>query len=386
MKKILSALLLALVLTLLPVQAFASSMPPEKGTVIVTRYYGEEKTASYTVVVGDAPVTLGVGGYETVDGTMYEFEYYSGGYESITIPAYDGTNEWFKKWGNISEFFQIHKHNYRQCYTRLQHWMGCRCGKIYDKADHIDPAADEDKVCTCGYKFSSNCDLTTLWLKDMNLTQRFDKKVTDYTAAVHTYKEVSETAITATALDSLAKVELPRDLSVKDGKNIFSVTVTAEDKTTTKTYTVTAVKPVKVAGILITSDASTVSAEPKCDLTRRLAAARVPDLLLEEMADLAAADGSTRIQLIPNFSKWGYDRIDVPLDCRVLKDIAANTKADVFIKTHFGTVTIPNAEIAALAEGYEVLTVSIEKEASIVLYADGAEIKELPKAIERDLY
>jgi len=382
-RTLLILLVLVLALTLLPLGAAAAE---QTGMVTMTVYYDDDYTDTYCIPVGDAPVTLTHGGYETLYGTIYEFEHYSNGQTTITIPAYDGTAKWYKQWGYLAEYYRVHTHSYRQCYNRHQHWMGCACGSWYDKADHVDPAADEDKICTCGYQFSDNCDLTTLWLENMTLTTRFNKNTTGYTADVFTYKEVSETAITATAFDSLATVELPKDLSLKDGKNVFEIKVTAEDKTTTKTYTVTAVKPVKVAGILITSDASAVSAAPKITPSRRVATAKVPDLLLEEMAQLAAQDSSKQIILEPSFSKWGYDQIDVPLDSGALKTIAADTAADILIKTHFGTVTIPHAEISALAEGSEIVTVSIVKETSIKLYADGQEIKELSKSIDRDLY
>lgn len=384
MKRTVSILLaLILMLALLPVGAAAAE---QTGMVTVTVYYDDDYTDTYCIPVGDAPVTLTHGGFETLYGTVYEFEYYSNGETSITIPAYDGTAKWYKQWGYLAEYYKVHTHSYRQRYDRRQHWMGCACGSWYDKESHVDPAADEDKICTCGYRFSNNCDLTTLWLENMTMTERFQKDKTDYTANVFTYKEVSSTAITAVAFDSLATVELPKDLSLKDGSNVFEIKVTAEDKTTTKTYTVTAVKPVKVAGILITSDASAVTAAPKTVPSRRIATAKVPDLLLEEMAEIAARDGSKQIILEPDFSKWGYDQIDVPLDSGALKRIAADTGADLVVKTHFGTVTVPNADIAALAEGCENLTVSIVKETSIELYADGQEIKELPKTVDRDLY
>lgn len=383
MKKMLCTLLvLVLALSMIPMTAAAA----ETGTVTVTVYYSDDYMDTYSFTVGDAPVTLTHGGYETIGNQIYEFQHYSNGWDAITIPAYDGTAQWHKLWGNIAEYYCVHTHNYRQQYNRTYHWMGCACGSYYDKEPHVDPAKDEDKICTCGYEFSDNCDLTTLWLKNMNLTKRFNKNTTEYTGEVYTYKEVSETTITATTFDALATVELPEDLSLKDGKNVFEITVTAEDKTTTKTYTVVAVKPVKVGGIVISSGSDAVSAEPKVTSSKKVATAKVPDLLLEEMAELAVKDTSAQIVLQPKFSKWGNNQIDVPLACSALKTIAADTKADVVIKTHFGNVTIPNGELALLAENAETLTVSIVKEESIKLYADGEEIKDIPNSIDRDLF
>jgi len=163
--------------------------------------------------------------------------------------------------------------------------------------------------------------------------------------------------------------------------------VTAEDKTTTKTYTVTVIKPVKVAGLLLNSDGKTVTTNPKTSSLYRIATAKVPDLLVEGMAELAEQDGCKSIVLIPECSKWSNSRIDVPIPVSALKTVAEETELDVSVETHFGAVTIPNKALADLIENCETLTISIEKETSVKLYQDDAEVTgDLLKTVERDLY
>ena len=387
MKKLCCMLLaLALTLSMIPVCAAASENGGQTATVTVAIYYGSTYIDYYTFTVGSDPVTLPDRGYKQYAGSMYEFSHYSKGGDTITIPAYDGTSAWLQRWANLAEYYVLHTHDYKQAYNRLHHWMACRCGRTYGKAPHTDPATLKEKVCHCGYRFSNNCDLTTLWLKDMTLTERFKRQTTDYTANVFTYKEVSKTAITATAFDALATVDLPENLEIQDGRTVFEITVTAEDKETQKTYTVTAIKPVKVAGVLIDIGEDAISAEVKTTRKNKVATATVPELLLVEMIELAGKNQSTQVELTPNFSKWSIRQIDIPLPTAQLKMLAADTKADLNISTHFGNVTIPNADLTALAEKGSTLSVSIVKEESIKLFIDGEELTQIPKSIDRDLY
>lgn len=379
-------LILALALSMIPVCAAASENTEQTATVTVAIYYGNSYIDYYTVTVGSDPVTLPNRGYRQYAGNTYEFAYYSKGKDILTIPAYDGTSAWLQRWANLAEYYVLHTHDYRQVYNRLHHWMACRCGRTYGKAPHTDPATLKEKICYCGYHFSNNCDLTTLWLKNMTLTQRFNRQTTDYTANVFTYKEVSKTSITATPFDALATVELPDNLEIQDGRTVFEITVTAEDRETTKTYTVTAIKPVKVAGVLINIGEDTISAEVKTKRKSKVATATIPDLLLEEMIELADKNQSTKIELSPNFNKWSIRQIDIPLPTAQLNILAADTKADLIISTHFGNVTIPNADLSALAENGSTLTISIVKEESIELFVDSEALTQIPKSIDRDLY
>lgn len=383
--KIFSCLLvLVLVLSAVPVRAEAAEAAT--ATVTIEHHYGEVARNTSTVVVGAEPVTLYEGGYVELSGNYYHFTHYSIGGTSVTIPAYDGSDAWLAKYGRIIAYYEPHTHKYVQMHNRTHHWMGCACGKSYDKFRHVDPAKDEDKVCSCGYIFSSNCDLSTLWLENMVLTEPFDREVTDYTADVHTYKEVKATRIAAHTYDAMAKVELPKNLSIQDGSTVFQVKVTAEDTVTTKTYTVTAIKPTKVAGVLIENDGTSVMAHPKTKTVKTTATAKVPELLVEKMAEMAAESGSRQIVLDPKFSKWGCKQIDVTLPGSVLKTIAEDTDAELLISTHFGDVHIPNADVETLAKDCETFTVSIIKEEDISLLVNGEKLKDIPEGVYRDLY
>ena len=382
MKKMICALLaLVLALSLVPMTALAAEELTAEVTVKV--YYAKDYESEYKVTVGSEPVTLTADRYEKVDGRLYNFHKFSNNQKTITIPAYDGSAAWHKEWDEIEQYYVRHTHSYVTKYNRHQHWDLCDCGHITGRAKHMDPAGLKEKVCSCGYKFSSNCDLTTLWLKDMNLTERFNRETTDYTALVYAYKNVDKTSISAKSFDALATVELPEDLTLGDGLNTFEITVTAEDKEHTKTYTVVAVKPAKVGGLTVISDGETVTAEPKTKTAKRLTTATIPETLLAEMAEMAARDGDAQIVLKPSFSKWGCDRIEIPMACAELKDIQ---DAELVIETHFGSVTIPAAELEGLMGDGEILTVSIAKEDSIQLLLDGTAITELPKAVDCQLY
>lgn len=386
MKKLISALLvLLLVLSLVPMTAAASGLT-QTATVTLTLYFDDDFTMTRTIIVGDEPVTLEPYGYEkTESGTYYAFWKYSNGCKTITIPAYDGTAEWHKNWDKISGHFVYHTHEYKWAYNRTGHWRVCECGESTAKLDHDDPLYLDEKICHCGYIYSNNCDLTTLWLTDIRLTEKFNKATTDYTAEVVSYKDVTQTRITARTFDALATVELPESTAVAEGPNTYKITVTAEDKTTTKTYTVVTTKPVTVAGVKVLSNGTSVAAAPKATYAGRTATTAVPELLLEEMAELAVQDGCTQVKLTPDFNKWYSKQIDISLECSALRSIA-EAGAELFIDTPFGTVTIPAEELTALAEDAETITVSIVKETDILLFADGTELKEISKSIDRDLY
>lgn len=117
------------------------------------------------------------------------------------------------------------------------HWKECACGARFGEELHVDPLETEDDYCKCGYHFSSNADLVTLWVKGCPGIKYFDKNKTEYELDAYTYKDVKEIKIRTRTHDCCATVELPEDLTLKEGKNTFEVKVTAENKKVTKTYT-----------------------------------------------------------------------------------------------------------------------------------------------------
>lgn len=83
---------------------------------------------------------------------------------------------------------------------------------------------------------ANNSALKELNLLQGTLTPEFSKDVKEYTTQVGT--DVSELKIDAVSEDEKAKVEITGNTDLKDGENKVTITVTAEDGTTT-TYTIT---------------------------------------------------------------------------------------------------------------------------------------------------
>ena len=118
------------------------------------------------------------------------------------------------------------------------HWMQCACGCRIGETLHIDPKEAPNDTCYCGYRFSDNADLVTLWIKGCPGIKDFDKNKTEYELNAYTYKDVKEIKISTRTHDSEATVELPEDLTLKEGENKFEIKVTSENQKVTKVYTV----------------------------------------------------------------------------------------------------------------------------------------------------
>lgn len=122
------------------------------------------------------------------------------------------------------------------CDTKY-HWKQCSCGCKIGMELHVDPKDTSDDTCICGYHFSDNADLVTLWVKGCPGIKYFDKNKTEYELDAYTYKDVKEIKISTRTHDSEATVELPEDLTLKEGQNKFDVKVTSENQKVTKVYT-----------------------------------------------------------------------------------------------------------------------------------------------------
>ncbi len=123
------------------------------------------------------------------------------------------------------------------CNTKY-HWKECACGARFGEELHVDPLETENDYCVCGYHFSSNADLVTLWVKGCPGIKNFNKNTTEYKLNAYTYKDVKEVKFSTRTHDSEATVELPEDLTLKEGENKFEIKVHAENKKVTKVYTV----------------------------------------------------------------------------------------------------------------------------------------------------
>lgn len=362
---------------------------PKTFTIKVKVICGTKTLYTYNVTVGNKDVTLSDSKFIEFNKKTYKYSVYKvSGKKThkVTIPAYDGTTTWEKKWENaVQVIYTAHKHKYKPGYNRIYHWSICECGKTTNEIRHVDPAKDNDKICTCGYHFNDNAQLTTLWFDGVNLSPRFTKDITEYTGETVTWKDVTATTITAKPFDALAQIELPEDLTIREGANRFEIHVTAEDRTTKQTYTVVIVKPVKVDNILITSDTAAVSADLKVLLRNQCANASLTDAAVEKMLSLAAADQAQAIALCPDFSQWGPPKTEVTLTADQVKAIVRYGEADLLVKTPWEiTLTIPRAELTALAGRYENLVLQVNRDGSFAITADG-EALEVPGATTAEI-
>lgn len=310
----------------------------------------------------------------------YEYSYAKKGSEKCKVPkeVYDGTNA--DLWKGITLIYKSHKHSYHPGYSRTYHWKICACGHTTNKAPHIDPATDDDKICTCGYKFSDNAQLTTLWLTNMTLSPKFNKETTEYIGTVRTYHNVTSTKITARPFDALATVVLPENKEIHDGYNKYEIHVTAEDKTTTKVYTVIAVKPTKVEQSLIGFDGSAVSATMKAPAKKKIATATPSDAVLAKTLEIAIEEKAPAIALVPEFSKWSTDQVEILLPASFLKDMTEKTEASLMVKTPYeSTLTIPREQVLSLAESDSGATLCVRKDNTFDIFTAGEPITAFEK-------
>ena len=136
--------------------------------------------------------------------------------------------------------YQIHRRNDTitgyGCDNKY-HWWQCSCGCKIGMEPHVDPLDTDDDTCICGYQFSDNADLVTLWVQGCHEIKFFNKNKTEYKLKAHTYRDFQEIQVSTQTFDSGATVELPEDLTLKKGENKFEVKVIAENQKVTKTYT-----------------------------------------------------------------------------------------------------------------------------------------------------
>lgn len=402
--KLISMLLsLVMLLSLLPMAAFATAADepdPEpvnnsKVTVNAVCYKdGSHKNAvgtySTRVITGLDSVTVNnetFGSYITYNGKIYEFcciSYDGSSTGSVTIDPTDPNGTY-----TMTCIYEPHYHDYRIGYNRFYHWEACACGSVLSSGKHVDPATDDDSICTCGYKFSNNADLVTLYLSDMVLAPRFHKETTEYNAAVHTYKEVTSTNISYATFDALATVELPASNAIQEGMNVFEITVTAEDRKTTKTYTVYANRASKADGVVVSSVADaegecTVILAPTAKMHRTTASLTISAAVGEKMAIQAENTESAKVVLEPVYSKWSIKTVEVTMPSSVLTALS-ETKADLVIKTFSGNIVIPNAEMESIAKEGDNLTFTLNKgedQVTMTLTADEKEVKNAKITLE----
>ena len=222
MKRMISALLvLILLLSALPLAASAAK-------VDIKNY----ESATHVQQVGGGFVST----YQFADGTMVvvdkgtvTYSSNSGISKGDTISSASGKKE---------VWIAAHIHEFEWIVNRDGHFYRCSCG---DKMNFQEHTLGSDGKCVCGYTFMDNADLTVLWMSGIKLSPSFKKDVTEYEGKL-LVKDLEKTKISAFPFDAKAKVELPKDLTLKKGTNTFEIKVTAENGQVTKTYTVTVEK------------------------------------------------------------------------------------------------------------------------------------------------
>ena len=355
----------------------------KSATATVKVVVGNKTLYTYDVTVKDKDVTLSDDLYIEHNGSYYKFSNYKRlgtKYDSMTIDAYTGKANWKTQWEKtISVVYTAHTHKYRPGYNRIYHWKICDCGKTTNEVRHVDPAADTDKICTCGYHFNDNAELTTLWLANMQLSPRFTKDVTEYIGYVHTYTDVKSTTISARPFDAMAKVTLPNNLEIHDGINTFEIHVTAEDTVATKVYTVTALKPVKVGNAYVLTDRITVSASVKPTVKQKVASTAVSEAVFEKMLEFVAADNCKRFAICPDFSKWNVNQVEVRFTGAQMNALCEKTEADLILESPYNSVlTIPHDELTAMTEGCDSLVLYIRKDSTFEIICDGRTMRTPP--------
>ena len=165
---------------------------------------------------------------------------------------------------------------------------------------------------------SSDADLGDLSLSAGTLSPAFDAAVITYTASVE--NAVSSVTVTATASHASASVaQSPvNPVTLQEGTNPITVTVTAEDGNTTKAYTVTVTRAAAptTPGLLVSIEDVTVPEGTERDYTARLTTRPSGDVTVDievvAHADNPDADVAhiitTRNQLIFNENNWSRAR------------------------------------------------------------------------------
>lgn len=216
MKKLIS-LVLALVLlcTLIPMSAMA------------TDYIRDEHGTWYEFVESETnPFGPKVEDQELLENLENSYKEYLGSLSASQAPVHADPNDHTLGWNSNTKY----------------HWKECACGARFGEELHVDPLEAENDTCICGYHFSDNADLVTLWVKGCPPIKGFNKNQTEYKLNAYTYKDFKEIKISTRTHDSEATVELPEDLTLKEGENKFEIKVTSENKKVTKVYTVIVTK------------------------------------------------------------------------------------------------------------------------------------------------
>ena len=222
MKRLFSAvLILVLLISALPLSVSAATELKDFKNATVIQQAGSGKGLVYVNYEG--------GTLTIFDGAITS----TGG-----LPGYYVGQQVVLGKGGEVVWIAAHGHEFEWTVNRDGHFYRCKCG---DKMNFQEHVMGSDGKCVCGYVFMDNADLTVLWMSGIKLSPSFKKDVTEYEGKL-LVKDLEKTKISAFSFDGKAEIELPEDLTLKQGTNTFEIKVTAENGKTTKTYTVTVEK------------------------------------------------------------------------------------------------------------------------------------------------
>jgi hypothetical protein len=280
--------------------------------------------------------------------------------------------------------YTLHTHNYYPGHDRDNHWEACRCGSTLNFAPHEDPLKVKDSTCSCGYKFSDNADLTYLWMNDMSNQPFFKPDITEYQCTVYQYNNSPTAVYSYQSYDTKATVAEPKDKTLREGINVYEFTVTAEDKKTTKTYTVYVSKPSTLGYVTVYStgnvkDGFTTQLEPHVIYLNNTATLTLEAGLGERMAYQANNAKSSCVQIDPVMSRWGVDIFYINMPAEIAKQMAA-TDSDLVIHTYFGNIVMKKADLEKLAGAGENIKFTLSKDgvnSVLDITADDKEVKDV---------
>ena len=197
---------------------------------------------------------------------------------------------------------------------------------------------------------SDNAKLSALEIAGVTLTPAFAADVTSYTASVE--NTVDKVTVTATAADSKATVAGTGEKTLAVGNNAITVEVTAENGTTTKTYTITvnrAAAPVPVTGAKVAGSV---------DKTEVKTAEKV--VVTVNFTDL---DTASALQYDLSYDKDAFTYVSSSL-----ADDAINTTAEGTIKVALaqGSAFTGNA-VEGMTFTFDAKSVEVDKDAEFVI-------------------
>lgn len=218
---------------------------------------------------------------------------------------------------------------------------------------------------------SDNADLSSLSASGISLSPAFNSAITSYTANVG--NSIKSTTVSAVTSDDSATVSingdigLSREMALDVGSNTITVEVTAEDGTTTKTYTITITRaagggssggggsytpPAVVVKTNTTGGSTSNSITIGAVVSSGTASASVTKAMAEALLDKAIDSGGTakddRIEVFVNTAA-AIERLQVSIPQAELDKIASRTDANFGIESPFVSIVFDGKAVETIS-------------------------------------